>query len=318
MAGTASDAPIRLALHGGAGELPREAGPPTAQRAALREIAAETLAALRAGASALDAVTLAVERLEDCPLFNAGVGAVLHRDGGVELDAAVMRGADRAYGGVCGVSRVRHPVRLARRLCEAGGPVLVQGAGAEALAREHGLELVSPAHFITPLRQAQLERAQRRGVVVLDHDLAPPAEPVDESGFGTVGAVARDAQGRLAAATSTGGLTNKRPGRIGDTPIAGAGTWADDRSLAVSCTGTGESFLRAAVAHQLHARVLWGGQSLALACEATFEDVAALGGHGGAIVIDREGRIALPYNSGVLFRAWVEADGEIRVAVGKD
>jgi beta-aspartyl-peptidase (threonine type) len=298
---------IRLALHGGAGD--RAAGEgDREQRAALHRIGAEGLALLRAGASALDAVERVVELLEECPLFNAGVGAVLNRDGLPELDAAIMDGRDRSGGGVAGVMRSKSPVRLACAVMQHSPHVLFAGAGAEALGRELGLPQVEPDYFVTELRRRQLQAARLSNQIVLDHD----------SAFGTVGAVARDAEGHLAAATSTGGLTNKRPGRIGDSPLLGAGTYADDRSVAVSGTGTGECFIRAAAGYQVHARLLFGGEALAAACDAVLEDVRALGGRGGLIAIDRLGRLALPFNSQAMYRAWVGENGELRVGIGPD
>ena len=299
---------IRLALHGGAGDLSPEAGPQPEHRKALRAIADETLALLRQGASALDAVELAVVRLEECPLFNAGIGAVLNRDGQPELDAAIMSGVDRACGSVAGVSRIKSPVKLARAVMERSPHVMFMGLGAEALGRELGLAEVTPDYFITEERFHQLKEAHKKGIIVLDHDAA----------FGTVGAVARDAQGHLAAATSTGGLTNKHPGRIGDTPIIGAGTFADDRSAAISCTGTGECFIRSGFCFNVDARLRYSGWDLARACTESLDEVKRQNGRGGCIAVDGQGSLTLPYNSRVMYRAWVAADGAVNVAVGAD
>ncbi|MGH8539925.1 MAG: isoaspartyl peptidase/L-asparaginase family protein [Stenotrophobium sp.] len=296
---------IRLAIHGGAGDPAPGAHDDREHRAELRRIVGEGLRLLRGGASALDAVEQMVLLLEECPLFNAGVGAVLNRDGLPELDAAIMDGADRRCGAVAGVIRAKSPVRLARALMEKSPHVMFMGAGAEQINRELGLEEVTPDHFITEARFRQLKEAHAKGVIVLDHDAA----------FGTVGAVACDAQGHLAAATSTGGLTNKHPGRIGDTPVIGAGTYADDRSAAISCTGTCECFIRACFAHNVHARMLYSGWDVARACEDGLEEVKRLGGRGGCIAIDREGQIAMPFNSHVMYRAWVGADGVLGVGV---
>lgn len=296
---------IRLALHGGAGDAASSADTQP-HRAALREIAAEGHALLREGRSALDVVETVVMRLEDCPLFNAGVGAVLNRDGMPELDASIMNGATRACGAVTGVSRVKNPVQLARAVMEKSPHVLFMGAGAEALARQLGLPEVTPDYFITEERFHQLKEAHRKNVIALDHD----------SAFGTVGAVARDQEGHLAAATSTGGLTNKHPGRIGDTPIIGAGTFADDASAALSCTGTGEAFIRAGFGFHVHARLLYSNLALEPACAEALEQVRRFQGRGGCIGIDRGGNVALPFNSKVMFRAWVGADQTLRVAVG--
>lgn len=307
---------IRLAIHGGAGELD-DGADTREQRAALQRIAAEGLQMLRQGGSSLDAVERMVIRLEECPLFNAGVGGVLNRDGLPELDAAIMDGRDRACGAVAGVSHSKSPVRLARAVMERSPHVMFMGAGADALNAELGLDVVAPEYFITELRRRQLRKAQTHQVIVLDHDSAyddPP--PSAGGGFGTVGAVALDAHGHLAAATSTGGLTNKHPGRIGDTPVIGAGTFADDRSAAISCTGTGEAFIRAGFGFDVDARMHYAGATLDDACASSLERVAAYGGRGGCIAIGRDGRIALPFNSRAMFRAWIGDDGEIRVAVG--
>lgn len=309
---------IRLALHGGAGDLATDTTQPE-HRAALRSIAESGLRLLREGGSALDTVEHVVGLLEDCPLFNAGIGAVLNRDGVAELDAAIMNGADRACGAVAGVMRARSPVRLARAVMQRSPHVLFVGTGAEALNRELGLDEVDPDFFITETRRRQLDIARRTGVIVLDHHAAFEAPPSSASGgYGTVGAVARDGRGHLAAATSTGGLTNKHPGRIGDTPLVGAGTWADDRSAAISCTGTGESFIKACFGHEVHARMLYSNWDLARACGHALDEVRRYGGLGGCIAIDHEGRIALPFNSQAMYRAWVEADGSVRAGIGPD
>ncbi len=309
---------IRLALHGGAGDLAVDQTDTTQQRAELRRIAEAGRALLQSGASAIDAVEQVVAMLEECPLFNAGVGAVLNRDGQPELDAAIMSGADRACGAVTGIMRARSPVRLARAVMERSPHVMFMGAGAEALNRELGLEEVTPDYFVTEARFHQLKRAHELGLIGLDHDDALKAgAETDSAAFGTVGAVARDAHGHLAAATSTGGLTNKHPGRIGDTPIIGAGTFADDRSAAVSCTGTGESFIRSGFGFEIHARMSYCGWTLERACRDGLEEVRRLGGRGGCIAIDHEGFLDLSFNSAAMFRAWVAADGVVRVAVGE-
>ncbi|MEW6167957.1 MAG: isoaspartyl peptidase/L-asparaginase [Pseudomonadota bacterium] len=304
---------IRLALHGGAGDLAADKHDPREQRAALRHVAEEGRRLLQFGAPAVDVVEHCVVLLEECPLFNAGVGAVLNRDGQPELDAAIMSGIDRACGAVTGVTRSKSPVRLARAVMERSPHVLYMGAGADALNREFGLEEVTPDYFITEARLRQLKAVHARGAIVLDHDTM---EPQGDGGFGTVGAVARDADGHLAAATSTGGLTNKHPGRVGDTPIIGAGTFADDRSAAISCTGTGECFIRSGFGLEVHARLSYCGWTLERACREGLDEVRRLGGRGGCIAIDHEGHLALPFNATAMFRAWMGADGNIHVAVG--
>jgi beta-aspartyl-peptidase (threonine type) len=297
---------IRLAIHGGAGD-PAPGGTPdhAAQRAELQHIASEGQRLLLDGASSLDAVEHLVKRLEECPLFNAGIGAVLNRDGAPELDAAIMEGSTRRCGAVAGVTRAQSPVHLARAVMEKSPHVMFMGAGADALNRELGLPEVTPDYFITEERFRQLKEAHARGVIVLDH----------ESAFGTVGAVARDVRGQLAAATSTGGLTNKHPGRVGDTPVIGAGTWADDRSVAISCTGTGECFIRTCFGHHVHARVLYSSWDVERACLEGLDEVRRLGGRGGCIAIDRYGRIVMPFNSKLMFRAWTGNEGQIEVGV---
>lgn len=311
---------IRLAIHGGAGDLAPGAGPQLEHRDALQRIAAATHALLAKGASALDAVEHAVLLLEQCPLFNAGIGGVLNRDGLPELDAAIQRGSDRACGAVAGVMRSQSPIKLARAVMEQSPHVFFSGPGAEQLGRELGLPEVEPAYFVTHERLVQLEAARQKGVITLDHDTDDTrVQKVDparsDAAFGTVGAVARDAFGGLAAATSTGGLTNKHPGRIGDTPMVGMGTFADDRSAAVSCTGTGESFIKACFGHEVHARMSYCDWDLARATQHALDDVLRYGGRGGCIAIDHTGRIAMPFNAYVMYRAWVGADGQVCVGI---
>jgi beta-aspartyl-peptidase (threonine type) len=299
---------IRVAIHGGAGELP--AGQDCHDhRAVLRAVLADAQARLRRGETAVAVAEAAVTALEDCPLFNAGHGAVLNADGLPELDAAIMDGRDRRCGAVAGVRRLRNPVQVARRVMERSPHVLLVAEGAERFAQAQGIAWIDPQTLITDERRRQLEAARRKGVIALDHDRG------EDAGFGTVGAVIRDGHGHLAAATSTGGLTNKLPGRIGDAAIIGAGTYADDRSLAVSCTGTGEAFIRCGFGHWVHARMIRGETTLAQACAEGLAELAAFGGRGGCIAIDRDGRIALPFNSNAMFRGCIDADGIIRVAV---
>ena len=296
--------PHVLVIHGGAGTIDRDAPQQDRYHEALRAALEAGGRVLAHGGCALDAVVEAVAWLEDCPLFNAGHGAVFTAAGTHELDAAVMEGRLRRAGGVAGVRTVRHPVRAARALLEDGRHVLLGGAGAERDAEARGLERVPNEWFATEARRAQWEglRAATAGEVMLDHD--------GRNRFGTVGAVALDAAGGLAAATSTGGMTGKPPGRIGDSPVVGAGVWADDRSCAVSATGSGEHFLRACAAHDVHARIRYGGATLeAAAHAAVFESVASLGGQGGLIALDGQGRVAMPFNTTGMYRG-VARSGE--------
>ncbi|SFB85246.1 beta-aspartyl-peptidase (threonine type) [Polaromonas sp. OV174] len=320
-----------IAIHGGAGTLTRQAINPAqeaAYHAALQDILLAGQQLLADGGSALDAVSLAVDMLEDCPLFNAGHGAVFTHEETHELDAAVMDGATLRAGAVACISQVRRPVRAARAVMEQSEHVLLVGPGAEAFAKSVGLEMVSPDYFSTENRRAQLHRALAADKTLLDHDgaalasdaaPAPATEtaPLDESRkFGTVGAVALDAQGNLAAATSTGGMTNKRVGRVGDSPIIGAGTYADNRTAAVSCTGTGEMFIRAATAYDLCARMAYGGQSLDAAAQQVVMDVLpTIDGKGGLIAVDAQGNVSLPFNTEGMYRGWARVGETPQTAI---
>jgi beta-aspartyl-peptidase (threonine type) len=297
-----------LAIHGGAGTLTRETITPEEEagvRAALLGAREAGAAILRAGGSALDAAEAAVRRLEDAPEFNAGRGATLTYDGGFELDAAVMDGATRAAGAVTGVRRVKNPVALARKLMERGPHVFLAGAGAEAFARENGIEEAPEGWFEVERRRQQWDEFRTRGEGWFDSSVK----------YGTVGAVARDAAGHVAAATSTGGLTGKRWSRIGDSPVIGAGTYADDRSAAVSCTGSGEFFIRAAAAHSLCERMRLLGESAQAAADAAIADVAALGGDGGLIVAAADGTTAFAFSTPGMYRARCDAAGLDEVAI---
>ena len=287
----------------------------TAYHAALNSILRAGQKVLAEGGSALDAVSVAVELLEDCPLFNAGHGAVFTHDETHELDAMVMDGATLRAGAVACVSRIRRPVRAARAVMKHSAHVLLVGSGAEAFAAEHGLEMVAPDYFSTDARRQQLRRALSSDKAVLDHDgaalvfrspIATAAAPLDEDRkLGTVGAVALDAHGNLAAATSTGGMTNKRPGRVGDSPVIGAGTYADNRTAAISCTGTGEIFMRTVAAYDICARMAYAGQSLAEAAQTVVMQVLpALDGRGGLIAVDAQGNLSLPFNTEGMYRGW--------------
>ncbi|WP_317172278.1 isoaspartyl peptidase/L-asparaginase [Hymenobacter sp. BRD67] len=251
-----------------------------------------------------------VRSLEDCPLFNAGRGAVFTHDGHHEMDAAIMDGATRRAGAVAGVRTVQNPIQAARLVMEATEHVLLAYPGADELAREHGLPLQPPAYFFTQQRFDQLQEAIAAGRVQLDHAAATAPVPDPNWKKGTVGAVARDVRGHLAAATSTGGMTNKRYSRIGDAPLIGAGTWADEQ-CAVSCTGHGEFFIRAVVGHDIACLMAYKGLSLAEACRVVVHDkLAPVGGEGGLIAVDAAGQLVLPFNSEGMYRASRNAAGE--------
>jgi beta-aspartyl-peptidase (threonine type) len=313
-----SDASPRTALviHGGAGVIERsalDADEERAVRADLEQALDAGHAVLASGGTALDAVEAAIVILEDSPRFNAGRGAVFDAEGGHQLDASVMEGHTQRAGAVAGVTTVRHPVRLARAVMEHSPHVMLSGAGAEAFAdTREGIERVPNDWFDTPRRLEQLRKAQARALQAGEPTVAGAAY------YGTVGAVALDVHGHIAAATSTGGMTNKKWNRIGDSPVIGAGTWADAR-CGVSGTGWGEFYIRAAVAHDICARVAYRGDALAAAADAVVNGVVpALGGDGGVIALDAEGNIAMPFNTPGMYRAWIRPDGTRGTAIFRD
>ncbi|MDI3263345.1 MAG: isoaspartyl peptidase/L-asparaginase [Fulvimonas sp.] len=302
-----------LVIHGGAGVERAEMTPEREARArdALALALRRGYARLQAGDSALDAVSAAIVVLEDDPLFNAGRGAVFTHDGRNELDASIMDGPSLAAGAVANVHRVKNPVLLARAVMEKSPHVLLVGDGAEQFAAEQGIALVDPSYFRTEERWQQLQKA-------LEEDAAGKRAATGMATlrhFGTVGAVARDSQGRLAAATSTGGMTNKRWGRVGDSPIIGAGTYAN-ADCAVSGTGWGEYYLRVAAARDICLRMSLLGESAAVAGQTVIEDeIPSLGGDGGAIVLGADGEVAMPFNTEGMYRGWIGSDGVPHVAI---
>jgi len=307
-----------LALHGGAGTIsPGTTTDETPYHQGLRDALSAGEAVLAAGGSAVDAVVATVCALEDCPLFNAGHGAVFNADRQHELDAALMDGQQLTAGAVAGVRRIRNPILAAREVMRAGRSVLLGGEGADRFAGERGLEMVDPQYFSTAHRLEQLLAVQARAgdQQALDHEGAAQAK-ADVHKFGTVGAVALDRHGHLAAATSTGGMTNKQPGRIGDSPIVGAGVYANDSSCAVSSTGTGEHFIRACSAYDIHARMRYLDQPLETAVDASLADgFGSIGGRGGVIAVDRYGNLSMRFNSTGMYRAWVQEGDLARSAI---
>lgn len=303
---------LAIAIHGGAGVIAREqlgADGGAAYRQGLEAALDAGYAVLEAGGSSLDAVTTAVRLLEDNPLFNAGRGAVLAHDGRAYLDASIMSGKDLSAGAVTGVTTVRHPIDLARRVMQDSPHVMLSGEGAEEFAGLKGLERVPNDWFITPTRRQQLDR-------VLQGRSAPRNEL---QGLGTVGAVAVDARGDVAAATSTGGMTNKRWGRIGDAPIIGAGTYANNASCAVSATGHGEYFIRSVVAHDICALVEYKGWSLERAAKEVVQGkLVQRGGEGGIIAVDPQGDVVLEFNSPGMFRGLRDSSGRRKVGIYED
>jgi beta-aspartyl-peptidase (threonine type) len=311
------DMPIAIAIHGGSGTIDK--GEFSAERE--QEIRATLERAVRAGhellaagGSSMDAVTRAVTLLEDSPHFNAGRGAVFNAEGKNELDASIMEGAGLNAGAVAAVHNVRNPILLARKVMEESAHVMLMGEGAEMFAREQGIVFEDDAYFHTDYRWRQLQKARASN--------QPESTFLSETPdrwFSTVGAVALDSKGNLAAATSTGGMTNKRWGRVGDSPIIGAGTYADNRSCAVSATGHGEYFIRATVARDICARRQYTGASLQEAAEGVVKhQLVDMGGNGGVIAVDPQGNLALVFNTSGMYRASIDAGGKLYVAIFGD
>lgn len=315
-----------LAIHGGAGAIARSEITAQQERDyldAIRVIVRAGQQLLAAGASAVDTVTETVRLLEDCPLFNAGKGAVFTADGTHELDASLMDGRTLAAGAVACVRRLPNPVLAARAVMEHSGHVLMAGEGAEAFAHAQGLPLVGPEYFYTEFRYRQWQSASG---IQLDHDgSGARSRPSDSTGtlsaqdsgkYGTVGAAALDADGNLAAATSTGGMTYKRAGRVGDSPIIGAGCYADNRTAAVSGTGTGEMFMRALAAYDVCAQMEHGGKTLQQAAEhVIFERLPRIGGRGGLIAVDHLGNVCMPFNTEGMYRGFARVGQEAEAAM---
>jgi beta-aspartyl-peptidase (threonine type) len=292
----------KLVIHGGAGIMERDVITPDQDReirAALASALETGGSILAGGGSALDAVEAAVKKLEDNAHFNAGRGAVFTYQGTNELDAAIMEGKERRSGAVAGATSTRNPVSLARAVMEKSPHVMLSGAGADQFSRDQGVEQAGPDWFAIPERRRQLEEVKQNGADWFDVDMK----------YGTVGAVALDGNGHVAAATSTGGITGKRWGRIGDSPIIGAGTYADDRAGAVSATGSGEYFIREAAAHEICARVRMLGQSAEAAAGAVMAEVGELGGTGGVIFVSRTGEAGWSFNSTGMYRGRASAAG---------
>ena len=299
-----------LVIHGGAGVVAKDVTPERekALRADLQRALAAGYAVLKGGGASLDAVTKAIVVLEDSPLFNAGKGAVFNHEGKNELDASIMEGHTLRAGSVANVHRVKNPILLARAVMEKSVHVMLVGDGAEQFAQSAGIELVDPKYFYTEERWQQLQTA-------LKEEREKTVDPGKTPHHGTVGAVALDRQGHLAAGTSTGGMTNKRYGRVGDSPIIGAGTYASAK-CAVSATGWGEFYIRANAAHDICARVEYRGEAVAQAAKEVVMDVVPrLGGDGGVIALDADGNFATPFNTEGMFRGWVDKDGKIHISI---
>jgi beta-aspartyl-peptidase (threonine type) len=308
--------PVAIAIHAGAGTISKEnftASMELEIRGTLMKAVQAGHEVLSSGGSSLDAITIAITILENSPHFNAGRGAVFNAEGRHELDASIMDGSNLEAGAVAGVQNIRNPILLARKVMTDSVHVMLMGEGAEVFARANGIEFADNDYFFTEHRWRQLQKAKSREKQ--DAQLTPE---FPERWLSTVGAVALDANGDLAAATSTGGMTNKRWGRVGDSPIIGAGTYADNRSCAVSATGHGEYFIRATVARDICSRVQYQGLALAAAADAVINgQLRDMGGDGGIIAIDTKGNIALTFNTPGMYRASVDVEGNLDVRIYK-
>jgi len=327
---------IALAIHGGAGTILRSVMTPELEaeyRDGLSEALRRGWNILDHGGSSLDCVEATVCSLEDFPLFNAGRGAVFTHEGKNEMDASIMDGRTHRAGAVAFVKNVKNPIKLARLVMERTEHVLLGGAGANQFALEMGVEMADDAYFFTEHRYEQLLKAREQGVVELDHTpqeqvlIEEASEPrrvgvateiVQPKPLGTVGAVACDRSGNVAAATSTGGMTNKKFGRIGDTPLIGLGTYADNATCAVSCTGHGEFFMLGVTAYDVAARMKYQGDDLKTAARGSIDYLTGIGGEGGLIAVDALGNVTLPFNSEGMYRGWIIADAEARVEIYGD
>lgn len=317
-----------LVIHGGAGTILKKNMTPEKERAyqdALKAALDKGYAILKRGGSALDAVEAAVRSMEDNPLFNAGKGAVFTHEGKNEMDAAIMNGQTLAAGSVAGVTTIRNPITAARAVMEKSQHVMMTGRGAEEFARLQGLEIVDPSYFHTEERWKGLERVKKEDSMKteLDHGSKPTSglkQPENrDSKYGTVGAVALDMQGNLAAATSTGGMTNKRYNRVGDAPIIGAGTYASNATCAISCTGWGEFFIRLVMAKTVSDMMEFGNWSLEKATtEMIRKRLPALGGDGGLIAVDKAGNFTMPFNTEGMYRGSVDREGKVTIKIYKD
>lgn len=317
-----AQSPLRIVIHGGAGTIRRENMTPEREKQyhdKLGEALQTGYDILKKGGTSLDAVETVVKLLEDSPLFNAGKGAVFTSDGTNELDAAIMDGATLNAGSVAGLKRIKNPITLARLVMEKSPHVMMIGEGAETFAKQHSVEFVDPSYFRTEERWQQLMQAKEREKQSMQpQKKEEKKQPVGNDKFGTVGAVALDRYGNLAAATSTGGTTNKKFGRVGDVPIIGAGTYANNKTCAVSATGMGEYFIRSVVGHDISALMEYKSLSVKEAAEMVIEKVGKLGGEGGVIVLDQRGEFAMPFNSAGMYRGYTDDTGKPVTKIYKD
>lgn len=318
---SATEKPYAIVIHGGAGAMRPEMMTDSLEKAyrqTLKQAVKAGHKILENGGNAIDAVTTSINILENSPLFNAGKGAVLTHDGNAELDASIMVGSNRDAGAVAGVTRVKNPILLAKAIMEKSPHVMLSGKGAEEFAAENDIELVDPSYFITESRKKALEKVLQNEVTPNNSSASIDLDMSDYK-FGTVGCVALDKHGNIVAGTSTGGMTNKRWGRIGDAPIIGAGTYADNETCGVSATGWGEYFIRGVVAHDIAARMRYGNESLADAAKQVIQtNIPEMGGDGGIIAIDKDGEIIMEFNTLGMYRASIDKNGETHVAIYKE
>lgn len=299
--------PYAIAIHGGAGVMSRERMSQERQQEYLfhldkaLEIGEKIL---KEGRSSTDAVVLVVSYLEDCPLFNAGKGAVFTHKGNIELDASIMEGKTRNAGAIAGVTNIKNPIKAVKLIMDKSEHVMLSGHGASEFAREQGLEMVRNSYFFTKERHQSLKRLRKQ-----------QRQKLKSEKYGTVGCVALDKEGNLCAGTSTGGMMNKRYGRIGDSPIIGAGTWADNNTCAISCTGHGEYFIRLTVARDVASMMEYQGKSLREASHEVLEKLTEMGGTGGFIALDKNGMIEMPFNTSGMFRGYIKSSGDKEIAI---
>ena len=317
-----------LVIHGGAGTILKSQMTPEKEKAftdALTFALQQGYAVLQSGGTSLDAVVAAVKTMEDNPLFNAGKGAVFTNEGKNEMDAAIMDGSNLKAGSVASVTNLKNPITAARAVMEKSEHVMMAGTGAEKFAASKGCTIVDPSYFFTQNRYDGLLKAQKQDSIktLLDHDTPPKGAALKQPGnndykYGTVGAVALDKKGNLAAATSTGGMTNKKFGRIGDAPIIGAGTYADNATCAISCTGWGEYFIRLVMAKSISDRMELANMSLQDAAnEMVNKKLTQIGGDGGLVAVDKDGNIAMPFNTAGMYRGYIDANGKMVIEIYK-
>lgn len=314
-----------MVIHGGAGTILKSKMTPekeAAYKAALKEALEAGYKVIKDGKSSVDAVEATIKVLEDCPLFNAGKGAVFTHNDKNEMDAAIMNGKNLMAGAVASIGDVKHPISAARAVMEKSQHVMMAGPGAEEFAKQAGLEIVDPSYFYTKERWDGLQEAIKEDSTkaVLDHDQKKTTKLGSvnhDYKFGTVGCVALDHKGNLAAGTSTGGMTNKKFGRIGDSPIIGAGTYANNKTLAISCTGWGEFYIRNVVAYDVSAMMEYKGLSVKEAAQTAIDKVGKMGGDGGLIALDKDGHMAMPFNTAGMYRASITKAGKIEILIYK-